>query len=498
MLLSLLCVQLLFASQVEGAITRFRKQRVTADTVLWRPCASEDEVISQGGGVVRFGYGSDWVRGSVAPGALCSISTFGSDPVPGVVKVCQCDESAGSQRQQVTDEMGLPWERCASEGEDCACDSGSIRFGSESRWIVTESGFAKGAHAACSTASFNGLDPAISQSKECWCLASSAPSMRQTADPSVAIVLLSRRAPDLKTWLQYHLNYMGVKHIFMVIEDTPHFDDVWKSLSQASRDRITVWRNDAASQGGDNRPADDYTTLQARQISAMRRAKAASRDMGIDWLIHIDDDELLYAPFHRSIGEILTSVSSDFSQAYLPNVEAVFDSPDVKSCFTETATVNMNRYTFVAYANGKAAVRVSDDDAFPAGPHNWRRSDNTELNSMHLDAETFGSPLMVVHFEACPFAHWEDKYFELGNTSPDKVSAIPFPFYRESITRFMECRSRVDAGDSFESFLQLDGHCSQASLKALWSRWKTRSNPRLRSQDLMPITIPWDKIKASS
>lgn len=321
-----------------------------------------------------------------------------------------------------------------------------------------------------------------------------APGAAAPRNPSVAIVLLSRRAPDLKTWLQYHLDYMGVSHIFMDVEDSPHFDEAWQTLSKADQSRVTVWKASATGGQGDSRPVDDYTTLQSRQLNAMTRAKGACKQMGIEWLIHIDDDELLYAPLHRPIGEILESVPRGFDQAYIPNVEAIYKDANVKSCFTETNKVNMNRYTFVSYANGKAAVRVADDEAIPAGPHQWRTPQGLELSSIHLDAETFGSPLWLVHFESCPFGRWQDKYWELGNTSPQKVNAIPFKFYKQSISRMMHCRNRKEAG---ESFLEEKGEeCSQTALKDLWTRWKTARNPAIRQQDLMPISIPWDKIKA--
>jgi len=472
-----------------GASLR-RKQHLEANMGMWRPCGKEGDAIAEEG-QVRFGVGLTWVESNVPRGASCAISTFGEDPSPGIQKMCECagEQSASLMEQHlVKDDMGLTWRKCASEGEDCGCDSGTIRFGNTARWVVTEKGAAQGSHLSCATESFSGNDPALGQKKECWCqvLDAGAPP---PANPSVAIVLLSRRAPDLKTWLQYHLDYMDVKHVFMDVEDSPHFDEAWQSLSKADQDRVTVWKAPPRM-----RPQDDYTTLQGRQTAAMTRAKTACKQMGIDWLLHIDDDELLYAPLHRPIGEILASVPQGFGQAYVPNVEAIYGSSDVKSCFTETSKVNMNRYTFVSYANGKAAVRVADDQAIPAGPHQWRTPEGLEVSGVHLDAETFGSPLWLVHFESCPFARWEDKFWELGNTSPEKVNGIPFKFYKSSIKRMQYCRSRSEAG---ESFLEKDGEeCSQAALKDLWSHWKTAENPAIRQQDLMPITIPWDKIKA--
>merc|ERR1711879_794716 len=114
-------------------------------------------------------------------------------------------------------------------------------------------------------------------------------------------------------------------------------------------------------------------------------------------------------------------------------------------------------------------------------------ADGVEPPSLNLDREPFGPPVMVVHFESCPFQRWEDKYWELGNTSPGKIKAIPFAFYRESIERMQKCKS------SESSPLPSDG-CTEEALKQLWKSWKTRDNSDLKPADLMPIQIDWSKI----
>merc|ERR1719313_2297031 len=79
---------------------------------------------------------------------------------------------------------------------------------------------------------------------------------------------------------------------------------------------------------GGHRPLDDYSSLQARQIATMSRAQTLARKMGINWLLHIDDDELLYVPTHRKVGEVLAALPTLYRQAYVPNVEALYK--DVK------------------------------------------------------------------------------------------------------------------------------------------------------------------------
>jgi len=315
-------------------------------------------------------------------------------------------------------------------------------------------------------------------------------------------------------WLKYHLGFAGIDHVFIQVEDSPELNEsapLWTELGTDFMQRVTVWRSvESATSflqkkrklqpavGGDERPADDYDSLQARQKRAMHRAKAEAQRLGISWLIHIDDDELLYTPVHRPVGEILASMPDGYSQAYIPNVEAVYQSPAVKDCFAETVEVNTNVYNYVGYVNGKAAVRIrtkeeedaeGEDRVEPAGPHQWRTLRGLEPPSIHLDKGPFGTPVMVVHFESCPFAKWEDKYWELGNASPEQVASIPFPFYRESIQRMQECRGE----DGSRSLLP---DCTDEALTHFWGSWKTRQNPDLKNEDIMPIRIPWAAIRA--
>jgi hypothetical protein len=306
--------------------------------------------------------------------------------------------------------------------------------------------------------------------------------------------MLTRRPPDLKTWLQYHLDYAGVDHVFFSVEDSPEFNRTFGAMSDSHRSKVTIWHQSLVKQG-DKRPKDDYDTLQARQQEIMGRAREESARMGLDLLLHTDDDEILYTPMHRSVGDVLANMPRRFDQAFLPNVEAVYPSADVQSCFTETKVMNTNVYSFVSYANGKSAVRVASG-ALPNGPHQWKPAAGGALNGFHLDKEPFGAPLMVVHFESCPFKRWETKYWELGNTSPEKVASIPFQFYRDSITRMQSCTrsEREEDGKIHAEFDQQK--CSEASLKRFWSSWKTQSNRRIHKADLMPIDIPWSRIVA--
>lgn len=468
-----------------------RTQQLKMTAQGFYECAKEGDTVPQGG-AARFGIGTQWVEGSLPDGATCGLDAFGSDPAPGTRKVCLCSSEPRPDFDKKREELGVEWLRCATEGQDCDCPSGSLRFGTGQRWLEAELGQQSekpGVVRKCTADTFRHEDPSLGKTKECWCR---QPTI-QPDSAKVGIVLLTRRPVDLKTWLQYHLDYMGISHVFMQVEDSPDFNRTFGVMSAKHRSQVSVV-SVVPGTTTDKRPQDDYESLQSRQMEHMRRSHAQAAEMGLDWLIHTDDDELLYTPMHRTVGEVLASMPAHYDQAYMPNVEAVFPSANVESCFTQTTEMNTSPYSFVSYANGKSAVRVSNLGAQPAGPHMWRNAQNGDLNSIKLDHEPFGAPLMVVHYESCPFKRWETKYWELANTSPQKINSIPFPWYKSSILKMKQCTSEDQAKDGAVEHFR-GGDCSEDSLKQFWSSFKTLANPRISREDLTPIDIPWASIQ---
>lgn len=440
---------------------------------------------------------SEW-----SPRDTAAVAIIGDSPGMSLVQDDGTSWHEQIEKGSLEDGLGYKWSRCAGEGQHCSCSSGIIRYGIKDRWLATHPDDTNFSHGAvCNNALFGGLDPAAGRSKECYCQEASTQS--QTKLPGVAVVMLSREPADVKTWLQYHLHHAGVNHVFMTVEDTPQFQKTWGTVPKPDRDRVTLKLPSLDSHSGDRRPWNNYTTLQTRQREAMADAKRASKEMGIEWLFHIDDDELLYVPTHRPVGEIFaSSVPKDTSQVFVTNKEAIYNSADVAGdhCFTDTSMINMNPYTFVSYANGKSAVRASDENARPAGPHNWNaqrhfdknsNSWTSKLPSMKVESKAFGPPLWLLHFESCPYSRWKSKYWELGNTSPEEIKKIPFPFYKQSIQRMQSCRGDASALET----RAVTKECSESGLQDLWSSWKTLSNTRIKAEDLMPVNIPWRAIK---
>lgn len=293
--------------------------------------------------------------------------------------------------------------------------------------------------------------------------------------PSVAIVTLTRNPPDLLTWLKYHLVHVGVKHIFIKSEASlPQLSDADASLGGRLRSRVTIHEGTVLG-----RPKDDYTTLQHRQLDFINFTQEACREKGIDWLIHIDDDELLYSAQGRLLPEMLAAVPPEYGQVVFKNKEALYDSAKVVNCFRETTRINLNSHAFTSYANGKPGLRVDVEDAHISGPHRWSIGNGSKTFTFDT------SHVMLIHYESCPFSKWKDKMWHLSNTSPEALEKIVFSFYRESIKMVQECHMT-------DGRMEVKTACSDKKLERFWAEHKTAAG---RSDvDISPIRIPWDDI----
>ena len=189
--------------------------------------------------------------------------------------------------------------------------------------------------------------------------------------------------------------------------------------------------------------ANPYDSLMKRQALHTLEALEEAR-RGVDWLFHVDDDELLH------FGEPWESVARACRRA-----------PTASSCATWRPCPTASRATsrrsaafahadedgepFLAYINGKAGGRVGrcKED----GPHRFT-------------GEEWEAPpcvAAVLHFESCPYTRWRDKFVHYGKlTSEAKLKTIPFPFYADSI-RY--CREHA---------------ADDARLRAWWRRRKMR------------------------
>lgn len=151
--------------------------------------------------------------------------------------------------------------------------------------------------------------------------------------------------------------------------------------------------------------------------------------------------------------------------------------------------MNINPHKYVAYANGKNAVRLNTD-VRSYGVHDFIGANGGQLTTYRLETEAFGAPLVNLHFESCTFTRWRDKFYQLAKASDAEVSKIPFPFYRQSIKLMQSC--------GVDGYNESVSGCAKRELEHFWQHWKMQDSNRYAADDFFPIRIPWAQLEKPS
>uniref|UniRef100_A0A5B7BEW0 Glycosyltransferase family 92 protein n=1 Tax=Davidia involucrata TaxID=16924 RepID=A0A5B7BEW0_DAVIN len=132
--------------------------------------------------------------------------------------------------------------------------------------------------------------------------------------------------------------------------------------------------------------------LFVKQSLNMEMAIVMARNAGMDWIIHLDTDELIHPAGAReySLRQLLLDVPGNVDMVVFPNYESSIERDDIKEPFTEVSmfkknydhlpkdtyfgmykeSTRGNPNYFLTYGNGKSAARVQDH-LRPNGAHRW-------------------------------------------------------------------------------------------------------------------------------
>jgi len=237
-------------------------------------------------------------------------------------------------------------------------------------------------------------------------------SMNLMTQQRVAFVSLMRNPVDLPLWLKYHRK-IGIRRFFIRLEDSPSWEEY---LRDAPDVVLEVGKSD---QSGNN-----YTSLIDRQKTYVNQTlKNVGQLYDIDWLIHIDADELL----HGNINS-LTRLPETYKSVKFENAEAIFDEKKQDTCFAAKDFLRCGQGApCKSYVNGKPAGRTQDPNVTLAGPHDFAYKNETDGDFRYnMPFED----LHILHFEGCSFGGWVEKYYHLSKN--DKKD-MPFAYYKESM-----------------------------------------------------------------
>ena len=212
------------------------------------------------------------------------------------------------------------------------------------------------------------------------------------------IVSMMKRPDNIEHWFRHHRD-MGISRFYIRLEETEDMEDWFRAQPDVV---LTI---------GKSRGVNEYQDIQKRQGMMVTEALAnALADESLDWLIHMDADELLEGSLD-AIGSLPESVRT----CWMENEEAVYDGiPADSTCFQAVrfrSCLQENDMPCASYANGKGAGRVAADVEF-GGPHRFRTKGKKEAKP-NYGKKVKG--LKIRHYESCNYGAYKAKFANLAN-----------------------------------------------------------------------------------
>ncbi|THG14776.1 hypothetical protein TEA_027321 [Camellia sinensis var. sinensis] len=203
-------------------------------------------------------------------------------------------------------------------------------------------------------------------------------------------------------WIFYH-KVIGVSTFLLFVEGKAATPDVSKVLESISGVKVIYRTKELEEQQARSRIWNETWLasffykpcnyeLFVKQSLNMEMAIIMAREAGVDWIIHLDTDELLHPAGAReySVRQLLAEVPGNVDMVIFPNYESSVERDDIKEPFSEVSmfkknydhlpkdtyfgnykeATRSNPNYFLTYGNGKSAARI-EDHLRPNGAHRW-------------------------------------------------------------------------------------------------------------------------------
>ena len=253
--------------------------------------------------------------------------------------------------------------------------------------------------------------------------------------PSIAIVTTVRDpGSSFRTWITYHRQIADKLYIFL---DEPGPRDA-ALIPDAPGVNYLAGTQQSTMSGGNG--------VMERQIANVERAHPLCVADNIDWLVHIDGDELLWSP-DGNVADFFAALSPEVATVSFVNHE-VINTERTADNFKDLRFFKRNggedkfrqylsyrKYSFfLFYGNGKSAVRIS----------NYKRPNGVHIFEVDDGITLFEKKVCVLHY-ACPtYQQWLTKYRQLDEFQPywwdDVQNPIPFQFHLDSRDVYLESK----------------------------------------------------------
>ena len=243
-----------------------------------------------------------------------------------------------------------------------------------------------------------------------------------TTRPRWALFIQTHIPVDIGGWLIHHYK-MKPDAIYMVIENNKDLKIPSHLLSPILH--IEYVYTDATGSWGND--------LDDRMQRNFNRFSNIARQNNIEWMMKVDDDELLYSPSNKSIPDILSPIKSNSIR--VQNYEAYFPkiNKDENKCFDKNVKfLRCDTSVCTAYANGKSIGRISNPKVLQSGSH-FFSGPNTSMDFISI------KDLVLLHFESCTYPKWKKK-FQKMNKNKEGNKQLFYSDFQGSLSDFLKKR----------------------------------------------------------
>jgi len=268
--------------------------------------------------------------------------------------------------------------------------------------------------------------------------------MTQTA---AIVTTLKQPGPSLASFLKYH-SAIGFSRIFLF------FDDPSDPYIQAARKfrQVRIIPSDARLRQKWEQTRTALTNpwfyqfvnveLKVRQTLNVEIAIELARKDKIDWLLHIDCDELFYPSEGSAPAHFAAMSKRKLHNLIYANYEGLPEAVEIDDYFKKVTLFKKNFYLFpkqilsarqrrlirrtsqlpehlfLFYANGKSAARVSAG-LQPNGGHRFRYVNQKNRSNTPRTTPVLSKEAIILHYPCCGFKNFWRKYKMLG-AFPDR------------------------------------------------------------------------------
>ncbi len=246
----------------------------------------------------------------------------------------------------------------------------------------------------------------------------------------VAIATTLRNADNvIDSFIRYH-RAIGFDHLFLFFDDpddpTLHVARRYDGVSAIASDAVLHAQWETSSLFA----ARFVDEVMGRQIVNVEVAIQRARERGIDWVLHMDHDELFYSPKQTVKEHFADLEARGIEGIRYPNHEALPECADVTDYFKEVTlfkrsycvrnleklsprqqllimtTPQIPHKFFHFYSIGKSAARVREG-LRPYGVHGFKLPSGKPLTLSP------GGPF-ILHYTCCGFDHFWNKFATLA------------------------------------------------------------------------------------